>query len=48
MVSPYLNGRQENNFKDPIVYRPERFMRDPDSIDTAYFYFNFSFIFNFC
>ncbi len=34
-------ARDERYFKDATQFKPERFIKDPDSIDTKYIYVNF-------
>lgn len=36
-----MSGRHEKNFQDPEEFRPERFIKDPDSIGNRYLNFCF-------
>ena len=38
-VSSFLNGRHEGYFVDPLIFRPERFMKDSDSIESSFIFF---------
>lgn len=35
MVSTYVNGRLVKYFPNPMEYRPERFIKDLDAIDST-------------
>ena len=31
-----MSGRHEKYFQDPLMFKPERFIKDPDTIDSSW------------